>query len=448
MKEFTEKERRIPVAGEYDVLVCGGGTAGIPAAIAAARSGAKVCLLERNGYLGGVPAANINPTWHGKNRVQSGLLDEFIEGIRELGNVPTPAGGFQVDGESIKYWAQETALEAGVDILFYNTFSDVIMDGDRIEGVITEGISGRRAFLANTVIDAACGMVAYKAGAECMEGAPDGKIQGMSLRVRYGNVNFDRYFDWIEEHPKHFPKVSSESLENMKKLNAEGRDFHIPGNLVGLFKKHPEISNLPFESYFNCSKLFPNELNCNCTRIDGLDPNIGENVSRAEIACRRQAFALFELLRKHVPGFENCKLIETAPEIGIRESRCVVGDYVLSKADCEATTVFPDSICVNEWIHFDLHDPQYYSCQPTDGPVQIPYRCLLPKGIDGMLVAGRAASADHIANSGIRQMRTVFILGQVAGLAAALAARRGIPPRDVAYEDLRKMMDEHRIAYK
>jgi hypothetical protein len=445
---MREPPRELPVVDHYDLIVCGGGTSGIPAALAAARRGVRTAVVEKYGFLGGVPVANLNPTWHGRNRVQSNLLDEYANRIVRVGNGPKCDELFQTDAEDVKYLAQEMAIDAGVDLDLHTLIVDSITDGTAVRGIVTESASGRRVMLADRIIDASGGgIVAVRAGAEFLSGSPDGRIQGMSLRVRFGNIEMDRYFDWIARHPELYPNVSSQKLAEIRRRDADGLDYHIAGNLVPLFEKHPEYEHLPVASYFNCSKLHPGELNCNATRIDGLDTTKTENLTRAEIECRRQAFSLLHFLRDQVAGFERAIIVQTAPQIGVRESRCVVGDYILTEDDCRSSASFPDSVCRNDWIVFDLHDPKHYSSKRTDGPVSIPYRCLLPRGLDDVMVVGRAASADHVANSGIRQMRTVFILGQVAGIATQLSLEAGVGPREVPYDRLRTELDREGIQY-
>lgn len=435
----AEPARSVSVAGSYDVLVCGGGTSGIPAAIAAAREGARVGLIERYGFLGGVPAMNIMPCWHGLRDHHSGLLSEWARRAAALMPGPDPLDANHIEPETIKLLALEMLCEAGVELHLHTVIVDTLTDGATVTGVVTESKSGRRAFLAKRVIDATGdGDVAYLAGAEYLKGDAEGRIQGMTVRLRIGGIDFGRYFDWIAENRQYY-RVSDEQLQRIRGRALNGQDFYMPGDLAPLYREHNEGRELPVASYFNCSSIRPGELSCNATRVELLDGTIEEDLTRAEIGCRRQALALYTFLREHVPGFTDARLVETAPQIGVRESRCIVGDYVLTEEDCRSGRVFEDSLHVGH-VAFDLHNPGHYTCEHVPEPAGIPYRCLPTKGLEHIAVIGRAMSADHVANSSARVMYKVFTVGQAAGIAAALSLRLGKSFRELPFDRLREAM--------
>jgi flavin-dependent dehydrogenase len=262
---FREEARDLPIAGDYDVLVCGGGTAGIPAAIAAARQGAKVALFERYGFVGGVAAFSIMPCWHCLGDHHSGILTEFAERVAAFGQGPDPfRDNNHMEPETVKIVALEMLLEAGVELHLHTMITDVSKYGNRVKGIITESKSGRRAFIAKVLIDATGdGDISALAGADFMRG-DNGKIQGMSLRFRIGHIDFARYFDWIAENRQYYGNMSNEQLKVLREKALSGDAFFLPGNLSEFFKEHGSNSvHLPEHSYFNCSSIRPNELSLN-----------------------------------------------------------------------------------------------------------------------------------------------------------------------------------------
>jgi len=431
--------RDLPVVGEYDVVVCGGGTSGVPAAIAASRSGARTALIERYGFLGGVPAYCIMPAWHRIKEWHSALLAEFANRVSEVGPGPNAALTGHMEPEYVKITFLEMAEKAGVDIHLHCFTVGAVTDGDSVVGVVTESKSGRRVFLGKTIIDATGDAdVAAFAGAAYAKGDKDGMTQGMTLRFRIGHIDFDRYFDWVGEHREYYHNISDDSLNVLRRKARSGEVFYMSADLSPLYRRHPQWADLPVLSYFNASSIRRNELSVNATRVHGLDGTTEADLTRAEIACRKQAFALWRFLRDNVSGFEESYIVETAVQIGVRESRRIVGDYVLTEQDCRQGRIFPDTIALNP-VSFDLHDKKY-SLESLDKMVGIPYRCLLPKGLEGILVVGRCISTDHIANSTVRRMATSFDVGQAGGLAAALAVQSGTAPRAVRFAALKDAM--------
>jgi len=435
-----EGARALPVAGEFDVLVCGGGTSGVPAAMAAARSGARTVLIERYGFLGGVPAYCIMPAWHRLAEGHSALLAEFAQRVSETGPGPNALVTQHMEPEYVKMAFIDMAVEAGVDIHLHTALVGAVKNGDVVVGALTESKSGRRAFLGKTVIDATGDAdVAASAGAQYVKGDEQGTTQGMTLRFRIGRIDFDRYFDWVAEHREHYHSIKDDRLDSLREKARNGMAFYMSADLSALYSQHPECPDLPVLSYFNASSIRRNELSVNATRVYGLDGTNEEDLTRAEITCRKQAFALWRFLKEHVDGFGDSFIVETAPQIGVRETRRIVGDYVLTEQDCRDGTVFEDTVALNP-IAFDLHD-KTYSCEILRHSVGIPYRCLLPKGLECLLVVGRCISTFHVANSSTRGMTTAFDLGQVGGLAAALAVREGVTPRALPFAVLRRAME-------
>jgi len=437
---FREEAREIPVVGDYDVLVCGGGTSGFPAAIASARLGARTALVERYGFLGGVPAYCIMPAWHRMGEGHSALLGEFAMRVAGVGPGPDPLRSQHMEPEYVKYVAMEMAVEAGVEIHLHTSFSDVVKDEQVLGGVVTESKSGRRVLRARTVIDATGdGDVAARAGADYALGDKDGITQGMTLRFRIGGIDFESYFDWVADHRDLYGNLDDGRIERLREKARRGEEFYIGADLSPLYRQHPEYRDLPTLSYFNSSSIRKNELSVNATRVYQVNGTREEDLTLAEIACRKQAFAVWKFLRENVAGFGSSFVAETAAQTGVRETRRIVGDYVLTERDCREGIDFEDTVALNP-ISFDLHDKSY-SCESLPHSARIPYRCLLPRGLEGILVVGRCISTDHIANSTIRRMMTAFELGRVGGIAAALSTKLGVTPRALPFVELRKALD-------
>lgn len=444
VESISEPARNLPVAGEYDVIVCGGGTSGIPAAIAAARQGAKVALFERYGFVGGVAAFSIMPCWHHLDRYHSGILTEFAKRVADFDQGPDPLkDDNHIEPETVKIVALEMLLEAGVNLHLHTMITGVIKEGNRVTGIITESKSGRRAFTAQVLVDATGdGDVCALAGAEFMRGH-QGKIQGMSLRFRIGHIDFARYFDWVAENRHYYKDIADERLEQIRTTALRGDAFFLMGNLSELFNQHGgDDANLPAHSYFNCSSIRPNELSLNVTRVYNLDGTEEEDLTQGEIITRRQSYAVWRFLKKHVPGFERSMIVEVAPQVGVRETREIIGDYVLTEEDCRSNREFADAVLTCK-IVFDVHDVDRYILESVKGAVDVPYRCLLPKRLEGILVVGRCMSTDHIANSTTRLQEIAHRVGQVGGTAAGMAALRGATPRQLPVTDLQAQLQHN-----
>ncbi|WP_281070735.1 FAD-dependent oxidoreductase [Oceaniglobus trochenteri] len=440
MATMTEPQRDLPIAGEYDVVVCGGGTAGVPAAIAAARQGAKVALIERYGFVGGVPAYSIMPCWHGLRGNHSGILTEFVNRVVEFGQGPNPLTEHDhMEPETVKIIGLKMLLEAGVEIHLHNWLAGVIKEGDRIVAAVTESKSGRRAFKAKTFVDATGdGDLSAYAGAGFTKGV-DGKMQGVTLRFRIGHVDFDRYFDWVGENMEYYKTISTaEDVARLRQHSKDGTAFYLGADLTPLYNEHPE-RDLPAHTYFNCSSIRPGELSVNSTRIYGIDGTIEEDLTKAEITCRPQAYAIWQFLRDFIPGFEKSMMVDVPAQVGVRETRSIIGEYILSEAECRANQEFEDSIMTAQ-IMFDAHDIDRYLLEVLKGAVDIPIGCFLPKGTEGLVVVGRCISSDHIANSGIRKMESVFQTGQAGGTIAAMAALKQQPLRDLDVTEVRDVL--------
>jgi len=454
MRTITEPKREMPIIAEADVVVCGGGPGGLPAAIAAARHGAKVLLIERYGFLGGLATAGLVAPMLGHTASRSitpiveGLLRETVERMHNLGGAPSwqeacQEWGIRFNAEAFKYVADQMVQEAGVDLLLHTFVTDAIVEEGRITGLIIESKSGRQAVVGQVVIDATGdGDVAFRAGVPTKQGRDfDGQVQSMGSFVHIGGI----------------PNLSEEerraAVERVRKAMDAGQLHFYNPNFAAVNTVHRD------------------HFSPNMTRSAG-DPTDARDLTRAELKVRHNVWQLMAFLRREVPGFEECYVQATSPQIGPRESRQVIGDYVLTGQDVQEGRKFDDAIARGSWwidIHCPLghthpvhlcviecprrencpfwlaeHDQSMIAREnlypPDDDWYDIPYRCLTPKGVDNLLVSGRCISATHQAMAGARVMGTCMAIGQAAGTAAALAVRDGVRPREVDVDELHRVL--------
>ncbi len=434
----------------YDVIVSGGGTAGILAAIAAARNGAKTLLIERWGHLGGTAAFGLPflGIFSGAGeQVNSGLAQELIDRMVAAGgslghvhgaNWEQPLGqskySFSLtpfDPEVLKYVAQEMALEAGTKLLFHTFVSGIIKDNNYVKGVKVFNKSGQEAFFGKVVIDATGDAdVANLAGASFQTKT---ELQNASIVMRIGNVDLNKFVDALkkEDHVKGWGSWHTRLVQK------ENRYIHVAGHLVPWSGESKEVT-------FTAVSVRDGEIYLNATRTVNVDGTSADDLSRAEISERKNVFSLMGAMTKNVPGMENAYLISTSP-IGIRESRNILGDYTLTKEDVIECRQFDDSIARGAYP-IDIHDPAGGRTQFTflrnGGSYSIPYRSLVPMGIEGLLIAGRCISASKEAVGSARLMGTALSQGQAAGTAAALAVAEGKGLRQLDISVLRDTLSQ------
>ena len=412
--DYIREERRTPVAGEYDVIVVGGGPAGIGAAIAAGRAGARTLLIEKYGCLGGMWTSGlVNPLFDYKNK--GGLVQEIVDRLDAAGQSVLVAGGmYDFDIEEMKYLLDEMTGEAHVEILFYSYFADVLKDGARINGVLVENKAGRQAYRAGVVIDCTGdGDVAARFGVPCEIGRPgDHACQAMTLMYRMSGFDF-------------YQRGARELYERMVEA---GRAHGVTDYDYNF--DQPWILKLPA----------PHAGVCQMTHMrgyDGLDP---VDLSAALIEGRRRVHDAVRFLQCHVPEFVDMHLDQTAEMLGVRETRRIHGLYELTMDDLREGRRFEDGICVCAF-NVDIHQPDGTSQEKSEDyrmkPYHIPYRCLVPVGADNLLMAGRCISGSFEAHASYRVTGDCVAMGQAAGTAAALALSRGVSTaaldgRDVA----------------
>ncbi|MET4575375.1 FAD-dependent oxidoreductase [Ottowia thiooxydans] len=430
MQTILEPQRSIEVASEVDVVVVGGGPSGVCAAIGAARSGARVALIERMGFLGGSATSAMVASLVGYYRgteelVTGGVGYDIVRRVMEAGGsrgfwlqmhgastgTPIPLYSFPFEPEIMKKVLDDMVCEAGIDLWLHTQASDPLIVDGKLAGVIVQGRYDRKAILAKTVVEAgADGLMARKLGCKVENADQDPRSrQPMSLMMRIGGADGMIY----------------RALPGPEKQAIVRRGFEagiLPSKLLAMISA-------------------PNEGDAFIltTRIPGWDGADERDLTQAELAGRAQVFPIVDFLRKEVPGFEKCYLASLAPTIGIRETWRIVGDYVLEKEDVMVGRQFPDNIAQGGGP-LDIHHTSGggLTLYHPEAPFAIPYRCLLPLGVEGLLITGRCASATEDAMGALRSMPPCMAIGHAAGVAASLAAQAGLSPRQLDVADVQR----------
>jgi hypothetical protein len=461
----TEEARELPIYADVDVLVAGGGSAGWHAAVAAARQGARTLLVERLGNLGGtVTNALVQPlmSYHDPigRSVVAGIWQEMVDRLTELGGSPGPANS--ADGnppwgknptvtsfepEFLRYVAQELVLESGAELLLHTMIVGAVKEGDELRGVVIENKSGRQAILAKTIVDATGDAdVAALAGAPFMKGRePDELTMPMTLYIKMDGVDYAEIAAYLEEHPEEFrwwayPQIDPSLSDEFEKAPVSVSGF------LSLVREAREAGELYLGretvNILPCPRR--GEAVLNCTRVGQLDPTRAEDLTKAEIEARRQAMSVVAFARRRLPGFRNAQLVSIAPNIGVRESRRIVGEYVLDLDDLLSARRFDDVIARSAY-NVDIHNPHDDKSTWHEIPdaYDIPYRSLVPREVDNLLVAGRCMSTTHEASGSARMTPHVAATGEAAGTAAALAAAAGCTVRDLDIGQLQAVLEEN-----
>jgi hypothetical protein len=434
---ITEPSRETPIWGCYDVVVLGGGPAGIAAACAAARSGRSTLLIEAYGFLGGMGTAagvtnfcGLHANVHGSiQQVVHGVVDDLLERIQALGGLCVPHvifGGRMAaqayDNAAFKLAADKLVLDSGAAILFHAQAVGVIMaDASAIAALLIETKSGRFAVQAKVFIDCSGdGDLASHAGVPFAKGASGEEMMYPSTMFRVNNVDPQSALAAIPQ----FDRLMDEAQK-------QGHRFARRSPII-----RPQKNTTEWRA--NVTQL----ANADGSPVDGTN---AAQLSDAELQGRRQIMDFLDFLRGFVPGFENVRLLEIAPQVGVRETRRIVGEYQLTEDDVLRCASFEDSIGVNGWM-VEEHVAgdvafRWQNIPHCRGFNQLPYRMLLPRVVDNLLVAGRCASMTHGGQSAARVSGACFVMGQAAGTAAALAIREGVQPRDVNVGDLQSALE-------
>ena len=416
--------------GAWDVIVCGGGPAGIAAAVAAGRQGVRTLLVEQLASVGGI---NAGAYFHTCCDAPGGrIFDELEARMRGLGHAHRTvrperdlheAGRVHFHGEMLKGVAMEMLLDAGVEVRLMTAVVSARVDSGRVIGVVAVGKGGARLLRAKVVVDATADAdVAASAGAPFFKGDPvDGRLQHVNYRIVLGGQKTDEF--------ERCKPPSAELRELARVAVAEGR-IHPP---MGIFK--PTAECFPFDDRSG-KFLF------DYWEIEKVDCSDAVAVSRVLAECQRAAVEMVRFARTHLPGFEKCFIARFPALLGTRESRRIAGRYVVTHEDVLAGRKFEDGVA-RACFFMDFHDSPPGTTTPHDLEFkkanrpppgdfyEIPYRALLPQEVEGLLVAGRCVSCDRGAHASLRVQPTCFFMGEAAGTAAAMAARSGKLPSEL-----------------
>jgi hypothetical protein len=401
----TKPARRLdPV----DVLVCGGGPAGIAAAVNAARGGARVLLIERYGRLGGMAVhALVGP-------MMGAVLSPFVDEV--LGRI----GGRHAAPERMDLEYAALAQEAGAQLLLHAWIHEVMRDGTNVGGVRVVTKQGILEMPARLTIDATGdGDVAALAGAEFEQGRDsDKRLQPVSIMYRIAGVDTGRGILCGSEEEARVVRVPGGTWEEVvMKGQADGE---LP----------PEIGVIRVYK-----AAYPGERVINATQVNGIDGTNPYDLTRAELEARRQAFTVVEFLRKHAPGHEQARVSAMPAVVGVRETRRILGTEYLTRDDVIQGRSRKDAVVRRADFPVDIHNPtgagQAEGTAARVKPYDIPYGCLVPRGIDGLLTAGRCISGSHDAHASYRVQCIAMAIGAAAGAAAAIAVKTSTPPAKV-----------------
>ena len=405
---------------DYDVIVVGGGPAGAGAAFSAARLGARTLIIEQFNCLGGVATAGGHghicqyTSWNTKTVVVGGVAEQISQRVVDAGFGVRNPGNLDFEVEGMKLVLEQMAAELGVDILYHTFFCESIVEDSAVAGVVVQNKSGRSEVRAKRVVDCTGDAdVAASAGAPFEVGRPgDGKCQPATLMFTIGGVDWDRVRAF------------------------RGDDY----KLKDVWQQAQDAGDMePFQSQIMgwwWTPTRPDQVGINFTHITDIDATSAEDLTRATIEGRRQAYLSIDVFREYIPGMEQCYMVSTPNTLGLRESRRIIGDVVLTEDDMRARREWPDTIGYGSFF-IDIHNldgPGMAATAERPKPgfrYQIPYRILLPQKIDNLLAAGRCVSVTHVGLGSIRVMPQCIVTGEAAGAAAALSARENVAPREL-----------------
>lgn len=427
---------------DYDVIVVGGGTAGIVAAVASARQGAKTLVIESTGAFGGMGTNGMIPTFcpysYKTEPLIKGIGYEILERLhgKNISGDSNESKNFfwvAIDAEKLKLVYDEMITESGCDYLFFTHFSDVIMKDNNILEIIVENKSGRKTLSADVFIDCTGDAdVAFRAGVPLAKGDANGKLQAATLCFAIGNIDSERYWDFYQ-------RIGGQN--GLRKLIKEAE---CNGNLPV-----PES----FE-YILSADSFRKEdgiMALNLGHLYGIDGVNTAQVSNAMVAGRKFAHLLVDFARKNIPGMERAVITASANLLGIRETRRITGNFVMSQEAFYDGRHFDDDIASYDYP-IDVHESKKSASNEDENVFEkiaersknvsygIPFRIMMPKGVGNLLVAGRAVSADRAMLGSLRVMPACFAMGQAAGIAAATVSIQNIPLCELEVNQLRKKL--------
>ena len=445
-------EIQIKKSFDCDVLVIGGGMAGFGAAMGAARNGANVILAEENGYLGGCATAGLVAPFMtcydrlGEKQIIRGVFDDLVRRlVQEDGAIPPEEcrkmdaysgynpfhtghlGTTPFDKEVLKRVMEEMCLQAGVTLKYHYLFVNVEQQDRNLTSCVFATKNGFYKINAKAFIDCTGDAdVCYAAGAECMFASERGELQPPSTFFLIDGINETVVGTHMSNHS--LPERERRWMDEIEQARDRG-EFPCGTEKVRIYKQLNGVFSVNM-----CQIDEP---------FDVTDPDL---VTKAEIEGRSQTKMIFDFLKKHIPGFENIRLIDSSARVGIRESRRVVGEYVLKHEDLLQAKIFDDAIVILSST-VDVHTSSKVIYTPTEGmsSYSIPYRALVAKDLDNVWMAGKNVSADRFAHGAVRVMPPSIAMGQAAGIAASLASKANIKAKEVPYNELRSVLIKQNV---
>lgn len=441
----------------YDVVVVGGGPGGIPAAIAAARRGKKTILVERNGFLGGAATSGLGILGYidrQGNKALGGIAQEFIDrlmpmhGAQGHNRCPVHNSISGISPEVFKIVAVEMCMEAGVDIFFNQELLDVKVEDGKVVEITTYGKCTATNIKGSVFVDATGdGDLAYLAGAEFHSGQDGtGLMQPSTLMFTVTNYDLNRFLNWAEENPSEY---------GIKEDYADGvynPDFfrktpsHCFIGLTETIKKAREAGDfdIPRNQWIYITTPTEGCLAINTSRIINIDASDPQQLSDGLVEGYKQVAQLIRFMNKYIPGFENCRLSEISPTLGIRETRHIEGVYTLTRKEMYSDYVKKNAVAQSAY-NIDIHSGKasHIDLTPVTEPFGIPFGCLVPKTIDGLLLSGRTISIDTETYASARVMGPCIAVGEACGEAAALAIEEKSEIRDINIKTLRSRLREN-----
>jgi len=435
---------------DFDVVVLGGGPAGITAAISAARNGATTLLVERYGFLGGMSTAALVYPWmtfHSASgeQVIKGVAQEIVERLQARNGSPghlRDTIGFTYSltpyhPEIYKVVAFEMLEEAGVEVMLHTSAIDVITEQEKIKGVKLYNKSGTTLLQGKFFIDATGDAdIAYMSGAPWEQGNSNHKVQPMTMKFRMKGVQFDKVKQYMLQNRDQFYEKTLIDQLDVLPLTA----------IAGFYKLWEDAKlSIPREGVLFFTGPADDEVLINVSRVSGLDPTNAQDLTQAEYEGRKQVLELEKFFKDYIPGFEQASISEVGSQIGVRETRRIIGQYVLNGIDVLDARRFPDVIARSGYP-IDIHNPEGKGITANfireGGAYDIPYRCIVPQKIKNLLLAGRCISTTHEAQATTRLTPSCMAIGQAAGTAAAIAVAVHCDNIDVPIDELQRRLTE------
>ncbi len=440
----------------YDLIVCGGGLSGCVSAISARRLGLRVLLVESSGILGGSTTQSLVSPWmtfydDGK-QISKGIGEEIVRRLKNnqqsLGHIKDPIGFTDritpVDIEGVKQVLIDYMIEEEIDVLFHAFIYDVIKEDHELKAIKVMTKAGSIDLFGGVFVDATGdGDVAFLSNAPFQIGREsDQQTQPMTMMFHLGGVDTKTIKCYMASHKDEF------ALDEAYK----GNYLAISGFFNHVKKaKEQSVLSIPRDRVLMFQELRENEVSINMTRLNGYNALDPFSYSSAEIEARKQVKEAFNFLKKEIPGFQEAYLLRTPSRLGVRETRHILGEYLLTKEDVIQRKMFEDSIAVASFP-IDIHSPSgdgltFYE-QERSKSYEIPLRVMIPKEVEGLIVTGRCVSATHEANASLRVSASVMALGEAAGILASLTIKEKKRVRNVNYQQVQSILRERKQPFK